>query len=60
MAKTVKNVAGSSTSHVLGAVAGDDTQFAAVKDLAEDRPGKVIAVLPLPKESKTSGKTSKS
>lgn len=45
--KKVKDVAGNNISHVLDAIAGNDTQLTAVKVLAEHKPGKVVAVLPL-------------
>ena len=47
MIKKVKNATGNSISHVLDAVAGNDTQLIAVKILAEDKPGKVLSLLPL-------------
>ena len=47
MIKKVKDVTGNSISHVLDAVAGNDTQLAAVKILAEGKPGKVLSLLPL-------------
>jgi len=43
----VKATAGNKISHVFDTIAGDDTQLTAVKVLAEDKPGKVVAVLPL-------------
>jgi len=42
----VKDVAGNRISHVLDAKSGNDTQLASVKILAEDKPGKVVLVLP--------------
>jgi hypothetical protein len=47
MVKKVKDVTGNNISHVLDAIAGNDTQLTAVKVLAEHKPGKVVAVLPL-------------
>ena len=47
MIKKVKDATGNSISHVFDTVAGNDTQLTAVKVLAEDKPGKVVAVLPL-------------
>ena len=41
----VKDAAGNKISHVLDTVS-KDTQFTSVKILAEDRPGKVVVVLP--------------
>lgn len=46
MVQKVKDVAGNKISHVFDAVAGNDTQFNSVKVLAEDKPGKVVIVLP--------------
>ena len=46
MIQKVKDVAGNKISHVLDAVASKDTQFASVKVLAEDKPGRVLVVLP--------------
>ncbi|KAF9785212.1 GroES-like protein [Thelephora terrestris] len=43
----VKDVAGNSISHAFDTIAGNHTQITAVKVLAEHKPGKVIAVLPL-------------
>lgn len=45
--KKIKDATGNSISHVFDTVAGNDTQLTAVKVLAEDKPGKVVAVLPL-------------
>lgn len=42
----VKDVAGNNISHVLDTKSGDDTQLASVKILAEDKPGKIVLVLP--------------
>lgn len=42
----IKEVAGNKISHVFDAIAGNDTQLASVKVLAEDKPGKVTIVLP--------------
>ena len=47
MIKKVKDAAGNKISHVFDTIAGKDTQHAAVKVLAEDKPGKVVTVLPL-------------
>ena len=47
MAKKVKDAAGNNISHVFDTVAGNDTQLTAVNVLAEGKPGKVVAVLPL-------------
>jgi len=46
MVQKVKDAAGNKISHVLDTVAGNDTQFTSVKILAEDKPGKVVIVLP--------------
>lgn len=46
MVKKVKGVAGNKISHVLDAISGNDTQPTSVKILAEDKPGKVVLVLP--------------
>ena len=46
MVQKIKDVAGNKISHVLDAISENDTQFASVKVLAEDKPGKVIIVLP--------------
>ena len=46
MVQKVKDAAGNKISHVLDAVAGSDTQLTSVKILAEDKPGKVVIVLP--------------
>jgi len=46
MVQKVKDVAGNKISYVLDTVAGNETQFASVKVLAEDKPGKVVIVLP--------------
>ena len=46
MVQKVKDVAGNKISHVLDTVAGNDTQLASVKVLAEDKAGKVVIVLP--------------
>jgi hypothetical protein len=43
----VKDVAGNKISRVLDAVGGNDTQFASVKILAEDKPGRILVVQPL-------------
>ena len=45
MIQKVKDVAGNKISHVFDAISEKDTQFASVKVLAEDRPGKVVIVL---------------
>ncbi|KAF9650154.1 GroES-like protein [Thelephora ganbajun] len=42
----VKDVAGNKISHVLDAISGNDTQFTSLKVLAEDKPGKLVTVLP--------------
>jgi hypothetical protein len=42
----VKGAAGNKITHVLDAVAGNDTQVASVKVIAEGKPGKVTIVLP--------------
>ena len=42
----VKDAAGNKISHVLDAKSGNDTQLASVKILAEDKPGKIVLVLP--------------
>jgi len=44
--KKVKDRTGNKISHVLDTVAGSNTQLASVKILAEDKPGKVLIVLP--------------
>ena len=46
MIQKVKGIAGNKITHVFDTIAGKDTQFASVKVLAEDRPGKVVIVLP--------------
>ena len=46
MIQKVKDVAGNKISHVLDAVASKDTQLASIKVLAEDKPGRVLIVLP--------------
>ena len=43
--RKVKDAAGNKISHVLDTVS-KDTQFASVKILAEDKPGRVVIVLP--------------
>ena len=45
MIQKVKDVAGNKISHVFDAISENDTQFASVKVLAEDKPGKVAIVL---------------
>ena len=47
MIKKVKGAAGNKIYHVLDTVAVGDTQFTSVKVLAEDKPGKVVTLLPL-------------
>lgn len=47
MIQKVKDAAGNKISHVFDTIAGKDTQLTAVKVLAEDKPGKVVTVLPL-------------
>lgn len=47
MIQKVKDAAGNKISHVFDTVAGNDTQLAAVKVLAEGKPGRVVTVLPL-------------
>ena len=42
----VKGVTENKISHVFDTISGNDTQFASVKALAEDKPGKVVVVLP--------------
>jgi len=46
MIQKVKNVAGNNITHVFDAISTSDTQFTAVKVLAEDKPGKVVLVSP--------------
>ena len=46
MIQKVKDAAGNKISHVLDAISGNDTQFTAVRVLAEGKPGKVVLVLP--------------
>jgi len=46
MVQKVKDAAGNKISHVLDTVASKDTQFASIKVLAEDKPGRVLIVLP--------------
>jgi len=46
MLQKVKDAAGNKISHVLDTVSGSDTQPTSVKVLAEDKPGKLVIVLP--------------
>ena len=42
----VRDTAGNAISYAFDTVASKDTQFAVVNSLAEDKPGKVVSVLP--------------
>jgi hypothetical protein len=46
MVRKVKDTTGNKISHVLDTISGKDTQFTSVKVLAEDKPGKLVLVLP--------------
>ena len=46
MVQKVKDAAGNQISHVFDTVASKDTQLASIKILAEDKPGKILIVLP--------------
>ena len=47
MFKKVKDVAGKNIPHLFDTMIGNDTQLTAVNVLAEDKPRKAVAVLPL-------------
>ena len=48
MVQKVKDATGNKLFHVLDAISGNDTQVTSIKVLAEDKPGKLVSVLPHP------------
>ena len=46
MIQKVKDAAGNKIHHALDTVSGNDTQFTAIKALAEDKAGKLTLLLP--------------
>ena len=46
MVQKVRDATGNKISYVLDTIFGNDTQFISVKVMAEDKPGKLVTVLP--------------